>query len=74
MDLPYREILAACEKSHCEGLTGDTSNCLDGRFFQKLCQKTGLRSFDEFGRSTLEIQGLCMESETWFEYFLATAG
>ena len=38
MDLPYREILAACEKSRSEGLTGDRL-LSDGRFFQKLYQK-----------------------------------
>ena len=69
MDLPYREILAACEKSRSEGLTGDRL-LSDGRFFQKLCQKTGLRSFDEFWEKYFEIQGLCMESETWFEMLL----
>lgn len=69
MDLPYREILAACEKSRSEGLTGDRL-LSDGRFFQKLYQKTGLRSFDEFWEKYFEIQGLCMESETWFEMLL----
>ena len=69
MDLPYREILAACEKSRSEGLTGDRL-LSDGRFFQKLYQKTGLRSFDEFWEKYFEIQGLCMESENWFEMLL----
>ena len=50
-------------------LTGDRL-LSDGRFFQKLCQKTGLRSFDEFWEKYFEIQGLCMESETWFEMLL----
>lgn len=69
IDLPYREILAACEQSRSEGLAGDRL-LSDGRFWQRICQKTGLRSFDEFWEKYFEIQGLCMEPEQWFEMLL----
>lgn len=69
MDLPYREILAACEKSRSEGIGGDWL-LSDGRFWQRLCQRTGLRSFEEFWEKYFEIQGLCIEAEKWFEMLL----
>ena len=69
MDLPYREILAACEESRTKGSSGD--RLLSGsQFWDRLCERTGLRSFEEFWEKYFEIRGLRMEDEKWFQMLL----
>ena len=39
-------------------------------YVQRLCEKTGLRSFDEFWEKYFELEGLEQETETWFDNLL----
>ncbi len=64
IDLPYSEILI-----HTQGNRGlrteqekhsyaDDSHLVKSRFYAKLCEKTGLRSFEEFWEKYFEIGGI----------------
>ncbi len=64
IDLPYSEILI-----HTQGNSGlrteqekhsyaDDSHLVKSRFYAKLCEKTGLRSFEEFWEKYFEIGGI----------------
>ena len=64
IDLPYCEILINTASS--KGLRKDAekhsytdeSRLTRSRFYQKLCEKTGIRSFEEFWEKYFEIEGL----------------
>lgn len=73
MDLPYREILAACEKSRSEGLTGDRL-LSDGRFFRSSARKPVCAPLMNFGRSTLKSRACAWRAKPGLKCFLATAG
>lgn len=66
IDLPYYEILIGTAES--KGLRAvaerqsyaDDSDLIRGQFYKKLCDKTGLRSFEEFWEKYFEIAGLSL--------------
>ncbi len=74
IDLPYAEILAATRQGR--GLLQDVEkpNYNDdyllsrNRYLQQLCEKAGLRSFDEFWEKYFEIRGIRETSETRFSH------
>ncbi len=64
MDLPYSEILIqtagfrrACSKEEKQSYADD-AYLVHSRFYEKLCEKTALRSFEEFWEKYFEIGGL----------------
>ena len=69
IDLPYSEILihtktAAGLRSEQERHSyADDSRLAGGLYYQKLCEKTGLRSFEEFWEKYFEIRGLRLSPE-----------
>ena len=64
IDLPYGDILAASQEGKGMRQEGDKSNYNDdyllsrNDYLQRLCEKTGLRSFDEFWEKYFELEGL----------------
>ncbi|MBD5528966.1 MAG: hypothetical protein HDR02_11295 [Lachnospiraceae bacterium] len=76
IDLPYGDILAASREGKGMRQEGDKSNYNDdyllsrNAYLQRLCEKTGLRSFDEFWEKYFELEGLMQDSETWFDNLL----
>lgn len=76
VDMPYGDILAASKEG--KGLLKETekSNYNDdyllsrSTYVKMLCERTGMRSFDEFWEKYFEIEGLYQDSETWFENLL----
>lgn len=72
IDLPYGDILAASQEGKGMRREGDKSNYNDdyllsrNDYLQRLCEKTGLRSFDEFWEKYFELEGLGQDGETWF--------
>lgn len=77
IDLPYGDILAASH--YGKGLLKqeeEKSNYNDdyllsrNKYLKQLCEKTGLRSFDEFWEKYFEVNGLHEESEKWFSNLL----
>lgn len=77
IDLPYGDILAASQAGKGIRQEGDKSNYNDdyllsrSAYVQRLCEKTGLRSFDEFWEKYFELEGLEQDGETWFDNLLA---
>mgnify|MGYP003317253432 CR=1 FL=1 len=64
IDLPYCEILIGTaegqglrKESEKHSYTDD-SGFMRSRFYKKICEKTGLRDFDEFWEKYFEIKGL----------------
>lgn len=76
IDLPYGDILAASQAGKGLLQEGEKSNYNDdyllsrNAYLQRLCEKTGLRSFDEFWEKYFELEGLTQESEIWFDNLL----
>lgn len=76
IDLPYGDILAASQAGKGLLQEGEKSNYNDdyllsrNAYLQRLCEKTGLRSFDEFWEKYFELEGLTQDSETWFDNLL----
>lgn len=72
IDLPYGDILAASQEGKGMRQEGDKSNYNDdyllsrNAYLQRLCEKTGLRSFDEFWEKYFELEGPMQDGETWF--------
>ncbi|MCI9142780.1 MAG: hypothetical protein HFH87_09180 [Lachnospiraceae bacterium] len=73
IDLSYGDILAASQAG--KGLLKEEeekSNYNDdyllsrNEYLKRLCEKAGLRSFDEFWEKYFELNGLAQESEKWF--------
>ena len=73
IDLSYGDILAASREGR--GLLRseeEKSNYNDdyllsrNEYLRQLCEKTGLRSFDEFWEKYFELNGIEEESERWF--------
>lgn len=78
IDLSYGNILAASAEGR--GLLRqeeEKSNYNDdyllsrNEYLKQLCEKTGLRSFDEFWEKYFELNGLCEEDDKWFSDLLA---
>ena len=76
IDLPYGDILAASKEG--KGLLKEEEKnnynddyLLSGNaYIKRLCEKTGLRSFDEFWEKYFEINGLYEESDIWFFHLM----
>ncbi len=76
IDLPYGDILAASKEG--KGLLKEEEKnnynddyLLSGNaYIKRLCEKTGLRSFDEFWEKYFEINGLYEESDIWFSHLM----
>ena len=77
IDLPYGDILAASQEG--KGLLKreeEKNNYNDdyllsrNDYLRQLCEKTGLRSFDEFWEKYFELNGLREDSEKWFSNLL----
>lgn len=77
VDLPYGDILAASGQG--KGLLKkdeEKSNYNDdyllsrNQYLKELCERTGLRSFDEFWEKYFELGGLGEESGKWFSQLL----
>lgn len=72
IDLPYGDILAASQEGKGMRQEGEKSNYNDdyllsrNAYLRRLCEKTGLRSFDEFWEKYFELEGLEQDCETWF--------
>ena len=72
IDLPYGDILAASQEGKGMRQEAEKSNYNDdyllsrNAYLKRLCEKTGLRSFDEFWEKYFELEGLKQDSETWF--------
>lgn len=78
IDLPYGDILAASgEGRGLRKKQEEKSNYNDdyllsrNDYLKRLCEKTGLRSFDEFWEKYFELNGIARESEKWFDDLLA---
>ena len=69
IDLPYSEIMIHTDeeigfrKSKERHSYADDTDLITSRFYQELCQKTNLRSFEEFWEKYFEIAGLRLTSE-----------
>ncbi len=76
VDMPYGDILAASQEGKGLLREAEKSNYNDdyllsrSTYVQMLCEKTGMRSFEEFWEKYFEIDGLLTESEEWFENLL----
>ena len=60
IDLPYGEILINSSKK--SNAYNDEHNLTESRFFEKVCEKTGMRSFEEFWENYFETKGLYMDT------------
>ena len=81
IDLPYGDILAASREG--KGLRKEEeekSNYNDdyllsrNDYLRQLCERTGLRSFDEFWEKYFELNGMRDESKRWFDNLLVYCG
>ena len=81
IDLPYGDILAASREGR--GLLKaeeEKSNYNDdyllsrNEYLLKLCERTGLRSFDEFWEKYFELNGMQKENVRWFGNLLVYCG
>lgn len=76
IDLPYGDILAASKKGKGLLKKEEKSNYNDdyllsrNEYIRQLCEKTGLRSFEEFWEKYFELNGLLKESDMWFSNLL----
>lgn len=72
IDLSYAAILAASKNGQGLRKKEEKNNYNDdyllsrNAYIQKLCEKSNLRSFDEFWEKYFEISGLSQKSEDWF--------
>ncbi len=65
IDLPYSEILIHSQKYQKN--YADDSYLVKSRFYQKLCEKTNLRNFEEFWEKYFEIAGLRLSPEQFIQ-------
>lgn len=71
IDLPYSEILihtsesAGLRREQERHSYADDSHLVQSRFYQKICEKTGLRNFEEFWEKYFEIAGLRLTPEAF---------
>lgn len=77
IDLPYGDILAASREGR--GLLNreeEKNNYNDDHFLSRneylkqLCERTGLRCFDEFWEKYFELNGLAQTDQVWFSNLL----
>ena len=80
MDLPYVEILAGTMENRGIRKEGEKQNYSDdyllsrSRYFAQLCEKTGVRDFEEFWEKYFEIQGLFQETPEFVHQMLFYCG
>lgn len=80
MDLPYAEILAGTMENRGIRKEGEKQNYSDdyllsrSRCFAQLCEKTGVREFEEFWEKYFEIQGLFQETPEFVHQMLFYCG
>ncbi len=81
IDLPYGDILAASGQG--KGLRKEEeekSNYNDdyllsrNEYLRQLCERTGMRNFDEFWEKYFELGGMQEESDRWFGNLLVYCG
>ena len=77
IDLAYGDILAASgegkwllKKEEEKNNYNDDYLISRNAYLQQLCEKTGMRSFDEFWEKYFELNGLEADSEKWFSDLL----
>ncbi len=76
IDLSYGDILAASKEGKGLRKEEEKSNYNDdyllsrNEYIARLCEKTGLRSFDEFWEKYFELEGLKEDCSTWFSNLL----
>jgi len=69
IDLPYSELLIntaedrGMRKNAEKHSYTDDSRLIGGEFYKRLCEKTGLRSFEEFWEKYFEIGGLYISTD-----------
>lgn len=69
IDLPYSEMLintaenTGLRRESDKYSYADDSKLVKGRFYKKICEKTGLRDFEEFWEKYFEIGGLYLGTE-----------
>lgn len=80
IDLPYMEILAGTAENRGIRKEGEKQTYNDdyllsgSHYFQLLCEKTGMRDFEEFWEKYFEIQGLYEETESFVRQMLLYCG
>ncbi len=76
IDMPYGDILAASKVGKGLLQEAEKNNYNDdylltrSTYVKLLCEKTNMRSFDEFWEKYFESDGLDLDSETWFDNLL----
>ncbi|MDE7183959.1 MAG: hypothetical protein K2O40_05660 [Lachnospiraceae bacterium] len=72
IDLSYGDILAASAEKLTQGEAPRNYNddylLARNDYMDRLCEKTGLRSFDEFWEKYFEINGIYEDSALWFSH------
>lgn len=72
IDLSYGDILAASAEKLAQGEAPRNYNddylLARNDYIDRLCEKTGLRSFDEFWEKYFEINGIYEDSALWFSH------
>ncbi len=72
IDLSYGDILAASAEKLTQGEAPRNYNddylLARNDYIDRLCEKTGLRSFDEFWEKYFEINGFYEDSALWFSH------
>ncbi len=77
IDLSYGDILVASGEGRGLRREEEKNNYNDdyllsrNEYIGRLCEKTGLRSFDEFWEKYFELNGLKEDCDTWFSHLLS---
>lgn len=76
IDMPYGDILAVCKAGKGLLREDEKNNYNDdyllsrNAYIHRLCEESGVRSFDEFWEKYFEINGMMLSSEKWFSNLL----
>jgi len=76
IDLPYADILAATQEGRGMLREQEKSTYNDdymlsrNAYLKELCEKAGMRGFDEFWEKYFEIEGLKKDASEWFDALL----
>lgn len=78
IDLSYGDILAASAEKVSEDESPRSYNddylLARNEYMERLCEKAGLRSFDEFWEKYFEMNGLHEDSDVWFSHLNTYCG
>ena len=80
IDLPYMEILAGTARDKGIRKEGEKQTYNDdyllsrSRYFELLCERTGVREFEEFWEKYFEIQGLSVDTSVFVHQMLLYCG